>query len=40
MRTGENAWQVIQDVKERLAALTPGLPAGVSVAPLWMTAAI
>ncbi len=31
MRYGENAWQVIQDVKARLAALAPGLPAGVTV---------
>jgi len=31
MRYGENAWKVIQEVKARLAALAPGLPAGVSV---------
>lgn len=31
MRYGENAWQVIQDVKARLAALAPGLPEGVKV---------
>ena len=31
MRYGENAWQVIQDVKARLAALAPGLPTGVTV---------
>jgi Cu(I)/Ag(I) efflux system membrane protein CusA/SilA len=31
MRYGENAWQVIQDVKARIAALAPGLPAGVTV---------
>ena len=31
MRYGENAWQVIQAVKARLADLTPGLPAGVKV---------
>jgi len=31
MRYGENAYQVIQDVKARLAALAPGLPAGVTV---------
>jgi Cu(I)/Ag(I) efflux system membrane protein CusA/SilA len=31
MRYGENAWKVIQDVKARLAALAPGLPAGVTV---------
>jgi len=35
MRTGENAWKVIQDVKARLAALAPGLPAGISVEPLY-----
>ncbi|HWA28679.1 MAG TPA: CusA/CzcA family heavy metal efflux RND transporter [Lacunisphaera sp.] len=31
MRYGENAWQVIQDVKARLAELAPGLPRGVTV---------
>ncbi len=31
MRYGENAWQVIQDVKARLATLAPGLPKGVTV---------
>jgi Cu(I)/Ag(I) efflux system membrane protein CusA/SilA len=31
MRYGENAYRVIQDVKERIAALSPGLPAGVTV---------
>ncbi len=31
MRTGENAWQVIRDVKARLAQLQPGLPPGVTV---------
>ena len=31
MRYGENAWQVIQDVKARLASLAAGLPEGVSV---------
>ncbi len=35
MRYGENAWQVIQDVKARLAALAPGLPAGVTVEPFY-----
>ena len=35
MRYGENAYQVIQDVKARLAALTPGLPAGVTVASFY-----
>lgn len=31
MRYGENAYQVIQDVKGRIAALSPGLPTGVSL---------
>ncbi len=31
MRYGENAYRVIGDVKARLAALAPGLPAGVTV---------
>ncbi|HEY0946376.1 MAG TPA: efflux RND transporter permease subunit [Opitutaceae bacterium] len=31
MRYGENAYQVIQDVKTRLAELSRGLPAGVTV---------
>jgi Cu(I)/Ag(I) efflux system membrane protein CusA/SilA len=31
MRYGENAWQVIQDVKTRIAAFSPGLPKGVTV---------
>lgn len=31
MRYGKNAWQVIQDVKARLATLAPGLPPGVTV---------
>lgn len=35
MRYGENAWQVIQDVKARLAALAPGLPPGVTVEPFY-----
>ncbi|MEI7552777.1 MAG: CusA/CzcA family heavy metal efflux RND transporter [Verrucomicrobiota bacterium] len=35
MRYGENAWRVIQDVKARLAALAPGLPAGVTVRPFY-----
>jgi Cu(I)/Ag(I) efflux system membrane protein CusA/SilA len=35
MRYGENAWQVIQDVKARLAAIAPGLPAGVTIAPFY-----
>jgi copper/silver efflux system protein len=35
MRYGENAWQVIQDVKARIATLTPGLPEGVTVEPFY-----
>lgn len=35
MRYGENAWRVIADVKARLAAIAPGLPAGVSIAPFY-----
>ena len=35
MRSGENAWRVIADVKARLAALAPGLPKGVSIAPFY-----
>ena len=35
MRYGENAYQVIEDVKARLAALAPGLPAGVTVASFY-----
>lgn len=35
MRYGENAYRVIQQVKERIAALGPGLPPGVSVVPFY-----
>src|SRR6478735_9296817 len=35
MRYGENAWQVIRDVKARLAALASGLPKGVTVEPFY-----
>jgi len=35
MRYGENAYRVIEEVKERLAALGPGLPPGVSVAAFY-----
>ena len=31
MRHGGNAWQVIQDVKARIAQISPGLPKGVSI---------
>lgn len=35
MRYGENAWKVIQDVKAKIAAFTPGLPQGVTVEPFY-----
>ncbi len=35
MRSGENAWQVIQDVKAKLAQIAPGLPAGVTIEPFY-----
>jgi Cu(I)/Ag(I) efflux system membrane protein CusA/SilA len=35
MRYGENAWQVISAVKARIAALSPGLPKGVTVEPFY-----
>ncbi len=35
MRYGENAHQVIQDVKARIAQITPGLPSGVTIAPFY-----
>jgi len=35
MRYGENAWQVIRDVKERIASLAAGLPEGVSIASFY-----
>ncbi len=35
MRSGENAWRVIADVKARLAAIASGLPAGVTVEPFY-----
>jgi Cu(I)/Ag(I) efflux system membrane protein CusA/SilA len=35
MRYGENAYRVIAEVKERIQALAPGLPAGVSVVPFY-----
>ena len=31
MRTGENAMEVIERVKEKIAAISPGLPPGVSI---------
>jgi Cu(I)/Ag(I) efflux system membrane protein CusA/SilA len=35
MRSGENAYRVIADVKERLAAMQSGLPPGVSIVPFY-----
>ncbi|MDR2982937.1 MAG: efflux RND transporter permease subunit [Puniceicoccales bacterium] len=31
MRYGENAYQVIQDIKSRIAAISPGMPTGVTI---------
>ncbi|MCF7803067.1 MAG: efflux RND transporter permease subunit [Candidatus Marinimicrobia bacterium] len=35
MRYGENALKVIEDVKEKLAELRPGLPEGVEIRPMY-----
>ncbi|MGH8019944.1 MAG: efflux RND transporter permease subunit, partial [Opitutaceae bacterium] len=35
MRYGGNAYQVIEDVKEKLRAIGPGLPPGVSIEPFY-----
>jgi len=35
MRSGENAMQVIESVKEKIARITPSLPAGVSIVPFY-----
>jgi len=35
MRSGENAYQVIQDVKAKLAQINAGLPPGVTVEPFY-----
>lgn len=35
MRTGENAMQVIQRVKEKIAQIAPSLPKGVSIVPFY-----
>lgn len=35
MRTGENAMQVIQAVKDKIAAITPSLPPGVTIRPFY-----
>lgn len=35
MRSGENAMRVIERVKERIAQISPSLPAGVSIVPFY-----
>ncbi|HVY70845.1 MAG TPA: efflux RND transporter permease subunit, partial [Verrucomicrobiae bacterium] len=35
MRTGENARQVIERIKDKIAQITPGLPAGVTIRPFY-----
>jgi hypothetical protein len=35
MRTGENAMQVIQRVKEKIAQIAPSLPKGVTIVPFY-----
>lgn len=35
MRTGENAYGVIRDVKAKLAQIAPGLPPGVTIEPFY-----
>jgi Cu(I)/Ag(I) efflux system membrane protein CusA/SilA len=35
MRSGENAWQVIQDVKAKIAQISSGLPPGVTIEPFY-----
>ncbi len=35
MRSGENAYQVIKDVKAKLAQISPGLPPGVTIEPFY-----
>ena len=35
MRSGENAWQVIQDVKAKIALISSGLPPGVTIEPFY-----
>jgi Cu(I)/Ag(I) efflux system membrane protein CusA/SilA len=35
MRYGENAWQVIQDVKAKIASIQSGLPPGVTIASFY-----
>jgi copper/silver efflux system protein len=35
MRTGENAYQIIQDVKTKIAQISGGLPAGIIIVPFY-----
>ncbi|MCX6955730.1 MAG: CusA/CzcA family heavy metal efflux RND transporter [Verrucomicrobia bacterium] len=35
MRTGENAYQVIQDVKAKIAQISAGLPPGITIEPFY-----
>ncbi len=35
MRSGENAWQVIQDVKAKISQIAPGLPRGLTIEPFY-----
>ncbi len=35
MRTGENGFQVIKDIKQKIAQIAPSLPAGVSIKPFY-----
>jgi Cu(I)/Ag(I) efflux system membrane protein CusA/SilA len=35
MRSGENAWQVIQDVKAKIAQIAAGLPPGITIEPFY-----
>ncbi|MEY4939920.1 MAG: hypothetical protein RIQ93_1655 [Verrucomicrobiota bacterium] len=35
MRSGENAWQVIQDVKARIEQIRSGLPPGITIEPFY-----
>jgi len=35
MRTGENAYQVIQDVKAKIARISSGLPPGITIEPFY-----
>jgi Cu(I)/Ag(I) efflux system membrane protein CusA/SilA len=35
MRTGENAYQVIKDVKAKIALISAGLPPGITIAPFY-----